>query len=1067
MENKQTSDVNTPPILIRFSVFTTYDQRLTKKISLLNGKLVKENGGQMSSGTAETRQVEGIEGFADAMQKISCHQALTYGVVNGLGVGQIKRVVPKNQLHSELDAIARSNSFLFWSNSYGIYFMDYDPVDGETPLVRDELFQILHEIMPAARNVKKLWFTSASSLIYNTETGKQITGERGQRIYMVVSDARDIERIGEILLKRSWLAGYGRILVSKHGHLLVRSVFDHSVYQPCRLDFVAGAMCEYPLQQRRGEPQIMAGELEFLDVSLISELTDEEEQLYHKLVEEKKLELEPNAKITRQACIEKKVLQHAPEEQCKVRAKYSAMYENSSLIGDISLTVFVNGQQEILTVDQILKAPINYDKCRTLDPIEPEYGDYDDVGILNLSGPGAPNLFSFAHGGRSYRLAANAELAINDSFSVFGEYKLPYGYLYHHGAIYQVSQTKEGEKETLLINHAIAPTKIMQRLCDSRVTIEISFEIGNKRDRIAVPREMIASNDITGLAAYGVHVHSSNAKKLSKFLMAMELANRDVMDHNILVEKLGWLKIGDDECLLAGCNYVKAGKIMPISVSTNENMPFELHFPDAETGRIRRGLDVSGSFENWKLMAMRLDSFPYAKIAIIAAIISPWLTKLKMPGFVIHYGYPTSSGKSTILNLAASTFGKPNGESDGVVRSWNTTKVGIERISGVLNVLPVMLDETKAVTAKDKGAFISEVIYQHCLGISKCRGKPNGLQEQHSWTSIMISTGEANILSTVQDGGVKARILDLPDKPFKAISPEIANLIDSVNETIHSNYGHAILMTAAFLTAEQSHLKNFKVRFAEIEDDIRGELPSGIGTRLSKIIAVILAGGELINISLGLNWNMQDIRTAMLKPCLRVANQETEGRRALELAYEYSISHQLRDMDGRLGNTITKGHAVIGVVESDRICFLPGSLREIMKDHGFEYDAVIKEWHERGWIDVSNDKYHPYQKQTYVGDRRTWTIFINSTTKSMLEAESERTQACTPPEITQVCTPPWEYFDTSDLPDIDSFPSIIMLENQYLERIRSMLAYESPALSVFCPANLRIGLITPGLRKVM
>ena len=97
-----------------------------------------------------------------------------------------------------------------------------------------------------------LWWPSASSHICDAETGEDLTGLRGQRIYLMVREAGDIPRAGAVLVDRFWAAGHGRIAVSAAGAALERCPVDGSVWQPERLDFAAGAVCGEGLVQRRG-----------------------------------------------------------------------------------------------------------------------------------------------------------------------------------------------------------------------------------------------------------------------------------------------------------------------------------------------------------------------------------------------------------------------------------------------------------------------------------------------------------------------------------------------------------------------------------------------------------------------------------------------------------------------------------------------------------------------------------------------------------------------------------------------------------------------------------------------
>ena len=97
------------------------------------------------------------------------------------------------------------------------------------------------------------------------ETGEDLTGLRGQRIYLIVQEAGDIPRAGAALVDRLWAAGHGRIAVSVAGTALERCPVDSSVWQPEHLDFAAGAACGEGLVQRRGAPVLIPGSGDIVD----------------------------------------------------------------------------------------------------------------------------------------------------------------------------------------------------------------------------------------------------------------------------------------------------------------------------------------------------------------------------------------------------------------------------------------------------------------------------------------------------------------------------------------------------------------------------------------------------------------------------------------------------------------------------------------------------------------------------------------------------------------------------------------------------------------------------------
>ena len=155
--------------------------------------------------------------------------------------------------------------------------VDYDPLDGQPALNRFQFIQAITDVVPELTKSAYVWWCSSSSLLYHDR--EQMQGIRGQRLYILVENAQDIERAGAVLFKRLWLAGLGFYAISRAGTALERTIIDASVWQTNRLDFASGAKCIPPLKQRRGEPCTHDGAL--LDTTAaLPNLTPKEEADY-------------------------------------------------------------------------------------------------------------------------------------------------------------------------------------------------------------------------------------------------------------------------------------------------------------------------------------------------------------------------------------------------------------------------------------------------------------------------------------------------------------------------------------------------------------------------------------------------------------------------------------------------------------------------------------------------------------------------------------------------------------------------------------------------------------------
>jgi hypothetical protein len=218
--NKNANATSTIPVSV---ITATEPKRLTKRFEISNGELKKIPGGILVEGGATISNVEGLEGFAKLLKTLKPSQALAYGLPARAPV----KIITKENWHRRGrpdDAIPRTADMFHWIDGPGILMLDYDPEDGTTPFDMDGLVSALRSAVPGFQDAKMLWWPSASSHIINSESGEEITPLRGQRLYLVVKDAKDIPRAGQAIVDNLWAAGFGHFAVSKSGSLLELTV---------------------------------------------------------------------------------------------------------------------------------------------------------------------------------------------------------------------------------------------------------------------------------------------------------------------------------------------------------------------------------------------------------------------------------------------------------------------------------------------------------------------------------------------------------------------------------------------------------------------------------------------------------------------------------------------------------------------------------------------------------------------------------------------------------------------------------------------------------------------------
>ena len=387
------------------SVFTSSSPLVLGKRFRLTAKgLEKTTSAQMTRGQVALREFPDVRGLIDLLSAISRSQALCASLPK-LGVRSAP-IVTKADLSANPGALARTtNSFEFPVATRGLLVLDYDPV-GE-PLNKDSLVTSLIEVCAPIAQAGVVWWCSGSSFIFNGEDTVQ--GLRGQRLYVMIDDIGDTERAGDVLCKRLWLAGHGRVDVSASGQMLLRSLFDKSMFQTARLDFIGGAVCETPLVQRRGLPLSVCGQ-GWLDTRMaLPDLTTEEVTHLDCLVNEAKAIHQGEAEQARAAWKaarigdDAKVLISSGVDAAAAHERVNLTLSRAlegELCGDFQITMSDGSLQ---TVSSLLANPQRWEGKTTYDPLEPGYDGGRVVGKLFLGGE-RPYLYSFAHGGKRYTL---------------------------------------------------------------------------------------------------------------------------------------------------------------------------------------------------------------------------------------------------------------------------------------------------------------------------------------------------------------------------------------------------------------------------------------------------------------------------------------------------------------------------------------------------------------------------------------------------------------------------------------------------------------------------------------
>ena len=388
---------------------------LSKVFSLdVDGNLEARPGGKLYEGMVTTQRFPSIGELAATISEMTPYMALAYG----LPAHANARIVRQHDLEAAraksrtLPVVARTREAFTYPKGPAILMVDHDaPKDGTAALDREAFRAAIYPAVPGLEAAPHLLAHSASTFIYRKDTETCLRGAGGLRLLVVVQDGEDIPRAGRVLFERLLLAGCGRAEITRAGTVLVKTLIDGTVWQPERLDFMGGAACQPPLEQRRPAPLALNADTPPLDTrTALPSLTSAEAMDLERIEAVLKREAEPRARETRKTWASARARDVTGESEGEAfeaaRRLYTKAAQDHLLLGDFELVL--DGGERV-TVGRVLDNPSKYHGRRCADPLEPSYGNDGRIGYVDLRRKGPPRIWSHAHGGRAFRLCRALE----------------------------------------------------------------------------------------------------------------------------------------------------------------------------------------------------------------------------------------------------------------------------------------------------------------------------------------------------------------------------------------------------------------------------------------------------------------------------------------------------------------------------------------------------------------------------------------------------------------------------------------------------------------------------------
>lgn len=504
--------------------------------------------------------------------------------------------------------------------------------------------------------------------------------------------------------------------------------------------------------------------------------------------------------------------------------------------------------------------------------------------------------------------------------------------------------------------HPILPTEILENVdtAESRVTLSY-FKYGEWKS-ITVNKEVCADNSaiVKALGKYSIDITSENAKYLVQYISDCIGFNPATLKPKKSINRLGW--------------------------SGNEFMPYatDIVFDGGqEYESVYKNICEHGDYSVWREHCGTLRKNIIVRMAFAASAASVLIELVNALPFVFHiWSGESGTGKTVAIMAAISIWGNP--KMGGLVKTMNTTKVGIMRSAAFLYSLPFAGDELQTLKNKWTTNF-DELIYQITEGVDKVRGKARGgIEDTMTWHNSFLFTGEEPVTKNNSRAGSKNRVIELEVE---------GKLMENGNHTVSvitENYGYAGKRLVEYLQSTETRKlqEEYKRQF-----DAMCELDTT--EKQAMAMACILVADHILTELIFTDETALTIKD--VEPYLRSAKEVDVAERAYETVLNWIAKNPVRfqspigpdatnkgEVWGKIDGDENSVEAPIAVINKDVLC-------NFLDQSGFDYTAVSRKWATRNYI-VRNSQ------GKFIHQTKVWGIkasYIKINMQSDLETDHE------------------------------------------------------------------------------
>ena len=503
---------------------------------------------------------------------------------------------------------------------------------------------------------------------------------------------------------------------------------------------------------------------------------------------------------------------------------------------------------------------------------------------------------------------------------------VPANFAYGEAGVQEIKVTEAGYSYRLAAGHPVLPVCEVYNLDTQEEKITLAFKRFGRWLKKDLRRSeiMVARTAAARLADCGINISSESARHFVRYMQEMEKANQGRIPLAHAVSLLGWRPGSLDDFVL------------PSESAYNLDLDDE--------GEIGAAFCTAGTMDGWLRVASEVRKYPFARFLLAASFAAPTLKIFQNRNFLIYLWGTSGGGKTAAQTFALSVWGSPR----RLMRSFLSTMNGIERAAEYSNDFPLGINEMQAANARDRQAFVEQLVYMIESGRGKGRASKTGIRRTASWRTIAIASGEEPLSDDSSMQGVKTRLIEIN------ASPVLPNAFaHSLYASAEAHCGHAGKAFIARLTrlGEQGRASLTAARHALVQR-LSEEYPEHFAPHIDNIATVALADMFASEWLFAENVE-QAQREAYALAVQIMADMPTRADISdTERAWEFLMGwyQSNREHFEAEGKTTLPLSPIYGFRDYEYINIYPEPLRQAMKQAGFSPNKALKEFADHGKI---------------------------------------------------------------------------------------------------------------------